>query len=349
MSDLLSIGQHLERGVGLPVGMPASDVSSDQSSDANRRPLTFSTRRSHSSRKTTASSASSAKSELSLGAKLAAISVQREADRQERIAQRRAVWEADRRGWRGKCPACLDQGRDYLTELDCRCAAGQARAAERERRHLEILRETIANDAQRVIAAAAIPPEYHDWTLENFPRQTRTLATLQKWAADWNERDGLILFGHYGTGKTSLMIGLLRILARDYLTRHYGGVIRARFKRASQFLAELRAAMDAHDGAYDRLMMEAEQVRLFVLDDLGRENPKSEWVSETLFEILDARYAHGLPILATTNYRPDDLAARLGVHGDAIMERINDRCVWLEVKGASMRKSQPRVIELPDL
>lgn len=271
----------------------------------------------------------------------------REMERAERIAERRARWEADSVDWQGECASCLDTGCDYLTELDCDCPAGEARAQERDRRRAARRAEAIEEQVAATLGAARIPPEYAGWTLDNFPRRgSQALLRLRGWANAWDGRDGLILFGNYGVGKTSLMIGLLRALALRYLSqRDSDAVIRARFTRASQLMADLRAAMDSEDHSYDHLMTTAKQVRLFVLDDLGRENPKSDWVSETLFEIIDARYAHGLPILATTNYTPDTLTARLGANGEAIMERLNDRCVWMRINGASMRKAQARVME----
>lgn len=276
---------------------------------------------------------------------LAAINAQREADRAAVLAERRAAWHAASLHWQGDCATCLDTGRDFMTDLDCACSAGEHRGAERERRRLEARQEVIAVQAREVMRSACIPPEYADWTLENFPRRVRTLISLRGWAANWDGREGLMLFGPYGVGKTSLMIGLMRLLVTNYLSLREDGVIRARFKRASELFTQLRAAMDEEDGAYDRLMTEAKRVRIFVLDDLGRENPKSDWVSETLFEIVDGRYAHGLPIFATTNYTPETLSSRLGGNADAIMERINDRCAWMRVTGASMRKTHARVIE----
>lgn len=344
MSDLRSIGDHMADGK-LPVNL-ISQVAEPSLIPQRTTSGSRSMIRSFSRRRMSVSCDSSVRDPSSaIQTQLAAIKAQRDAERAARLDERRTRWQADRQGWRGHCLACLDTGSDYLTQLDCSCPAGIAVAAERERTQLEHMRQFIAAKVRDVMAVAGIPAEYRDWTLENFPRRTRTLTTLTRWADEWNARDGLVLFGSYGTGKTSLMISLMRVLATHYLTGDPHGVIRARFKRASELLSDLRAAMDTKDESYDRLLTEAKQIRLFVLDDLGRENPKSEWVSETLFEIIDARYAHGLPIFATTNYTPETLPGRLGINAEAIMERINDRCVWIKVTGSSMRTSQARVLE----
>ena len=348
MGDLRSIGDRIAHD-GLPPSLAAFQqtyaIPQDQMTPPSTTPSPKArTRRSWSN--STASLIASDGGPNRLSAKLASIKAMRDAERAQRIAERRARWEADSADWQGECATCLDTGCDYLTELDCDCPAGVARAEERDRRRAARRAEAIDEQITAVLGAARIPPEYAGWTLDNFPRRSQSLLRLRGWASDWDGREGLILFGNYGVGKTSLMIGLLRSLALRYLSqRDSDARIRARFTRASQFLADLRAAMDSEDGAYNYLMTAAKQVRLFVLDDLGRENPRSDWVSETLFEIIDARYAHGLPILATTNYTPETLTARLGANGEAIMERINDRCVWMRINGASMRKAQARVIE----
>lgn len=355
MSDLHSLGDYIAAGA-LPAGIAGiagTTGTADRAplaSPASSRPALNprgSTPRNRGRAKRIGFDVTSESSRSHVQRKLDEINALRAEARAQEQAERRARWEADRAALAGpvRCLSCLDSGRDYLTELDCLCAAGEHRAAERERQQIEERLAFIARESRSVMDRAGVPSEYATWTLATFPRRTRSLAQVREWAEGWNERDGLLLFGSYGVGKTSLMIGLMRELVTRYLTTHPERVVRARFKRASQFFTELRAAMDSKDESYDRLITEAKQVRVFVLDDLGRENPKSEWVSETLFEIIDARYSHGLPIFATTNYSPETLPARLGVHAEAIMERVNDRCDWLKVGGVSMRKAQARVLE----
>jgi DNA replication protein DnaC len=55
------------------------------------------------------------------------------------------------------------------------------------------------------------------------------------------------------------------------------------------------------------------------LDDLGRERP-TEWVQETLYLVVNARYEECLATSVTTNLSPDGLRARFG-------EPIRDRLV----------------------
>jgi DNA replication protein DnaC len=76
---------------------------------------------------------------------------------------------------------------------------------------------------------------------------------------------------------------------------------------------------------------------LLIIDDLGAER-KSEFMQETVFNIVDARYRSGLPFIITTNLTAEELKKPQDVSYSRIYDRILERCFPIEVSGASRRR-----------
>ncbi len=86
---------------------------------------------------------------------------------------------------------------------------------------------------------------------------------------------------------------------------------------------------------------------LLVLDDLGKARV-SEFVAETMFQIVNGREEAGLPIIATTNLEPDQIAERYGpLYGPYIVSRLVGMCrlsaggapvsTWVVMDGPDLR------------
>ena len=76
---------------------------------------------------------------------------------------------------------------------------------------------------------------------------------------------------------------------------------------------------------------------LLVLDDLGKEKP-SEWVEETLYEIINARYVRRLPVIITTNVGLKAVETRYPWNGEAIVSRLFEMCAGVKVGGDDWRR-----------
>ena len=90
-----------------------------------------------------------------------------------------------------------------------------------------------------------------------------------------------------------------------------------------------------------RPVMEAD---LLVLDDLGAEKT-SEWVEETLNQIVNSRYSEKRTTLFTSNYDdnpdstdPDSLLFRIGFR---MRSRLHEMCEFLYLDGADYRELPP--------
>lgn len=115
-------------------------------------------------------------------------------------------------------------------------------------------------------------------------------------------RGWLVLLGGYGCGKTHLAAAIANTCVE------YGmGTI---FLTVPDLLDWLRASYGSPDTDYEQRFDEIRNVDLLVLDDLGTQN-STAWAEEKLFQIIDYRYTHKLPLVVTSNLRLEDLDARI--------------------------------------
>jgi DNA replication protein DnaC len=112
----------------------------------------------------------------------------------------------------------------------------------------------------------------------------------------------LVLMGPYGTGKTHLAYAIVGELLRRSVPVYAAsvpemlGMIRNGFRDAQGLDAEAR-------------LQALRRVEVLVLDDWGTEKG-SDWVSETMFQVLNHRYNERMATVITTNLTPAELRAR---------------------------------------
>jgi DNA replication protein DnaC len=169
--------------------------------------------------------------------------------------------------------------------------------------------------------ASGIPPLYRNASLDNFklpddnPPARRALAdlmlTVRSFARDYpaKSRPGLLFTGEPGTGKTHLAVAALRML----IARGFEG----RFQDYQTLLERIRAGYDQNAGASAReAYLYAMETPLLLLDDLGAQR-MTDWVEDTVTNIITHRCNHNLPMIVTTNL-PDPDA------GDTLVARDAD-------------------------
>ena len=76
---------------------------------------------------------------------------------------------------------------------------------------------------------------------------------------------------------------------------------------------------------------------ILIIDDLGAER-KSEYMQEMVFNIIDSRYRSGLPMIVTTNLTWKEITTPNEVGYARIYDRIIERCIPVQVTGASRRR-----------
>jgi DNA replication protein DnaC len=174
---------------------------------------------------------------------------------------------------------------------ECRMKQDQAEAA--NRRH--------ASFSDR-LRRSELPGDLRGFQWIDADRSSSTQVGCVAAARAWTESAGghLLIYGAAGRGKTWLAAAAVWNMLERRDVQWVSVPTLISWALAEDKSPERRAAMRAvgGDGA-------------LVLDDLGKEKP-SEWARQLLFSAIDRRIQAGRPLLITSNYDPDELAARMG-------------------------------------
>lgn len=214
-----------------------------------------------------------------------------------------------------RCEKCRDVGYidlgDSVTECEC-----LIRGREKDR-------------MERLFESAKIPARYRDKTLDNFDAtlQPRAHKIATEYVKTWPKKDGESLFfaGPVSTGKTHLARAIL-----SGLIRRHG--VTALAVTVPSLMDDLRP------GASEEFKAEQIQtlktVPLLLLDDLGAQR-NTEWVTERLFVIVNARYDELLPTIFTSNVYLENLR---NIDGwDRLVDRIVEMSTAIKMNDRNYR------------
>ena len=142
------------------------------------------------------------------------------------------------------------------------------------------------------------------------------------------QKDGLIITGKSGVGKTHLATAILnKLTERDMLV----------------LMGRLISLLDVIKGTYkDFLSKEKDIIELYskvdmlIIDDLGTERI-SCWALEKLYTIIENRNENKLPIIVTTRFNKESLLDRFYQSEDeelseAVIEKLYQFCYGIELK-----------------
>lgn len=228
---------------------------------------------------------------------------------------------------RSGCPRCFGTGMEIVPGEGARRCDCQA-----------------SDNLQRLFQAARIPARYQHCTLANYDAGTSEPMWIAKREAQIVLDDflviegrGLLLVGPVGVGKTHLAVAILRELIERYqvpgLFYQFGALLRRiqdSYNPISQTseLAVLQPVFDAD---------------VLVLDELGASKP-TDWVRDTMMQIINTRYNDKRLTIFTTNYsdkRKNEkdtselLEERIGV---PLRSRLYEMCKTIEIDGEDYRK-----------
>jgi DNA replication protein DnaC len=228
------------------------------------------------------------------------------------------------------CPHCFGTGMEVVPGLGarrCRCQT--------------------PDQGVRLFHAARIPPRYQHCTLANYDAGESELAT-SKWIAKREadriindyvtiEGRGLLFVGPVGVGKTHLAVALLQELIERY---QVNGLF-------YQFGALLRQIQDSYNPVSKNseltVLAPVFNADVLVLDELGASKP-TDWVRDTMMQIINTRYNDKRLTIFTTNYSDtrkkekdgEILEDRIGV---ALRSRLYEMCKKVVIEGEDYRKT----------
>lgn len=140
-------------------------------------------------------------------------------------------------------------------------------------------------------------------------------------------RAGLVLTGPYGVGKT----GLLTCVLSHWLDQGKVGL----WIEFYDFISEIQGGYG--DGTAKERMEAARTAEWLLLDDVGdaeRQGPETTDRQRILYQLVNFRHNHNLPILMTTNLSLSGLAQQFG---QRTVERIIESCAVVSIAGANLR------------
>jgi DNA replication protein DnaC len=159
------------------------------------------------------------------------------------------------------------------------------------------------NTGARSLEAARIPPRFRDCSFHNYyPKNDSQFFAHSFGSRLANEypavESGLLFMGPVGVGKTHLAIAVLK----DLIDRK--GVSCLFYESGSL----LKAIQDSYNPVSQtsemRVLAPVYQAEVLVLDELGASVP-TNWVRDTLYQIINSRYNNKKLTIFTTNYNDD--------------------------------------------
>lgn len=210
----------------------------------------------------------------------------------------------------------------------CKCEADKRHDEEQERRIQEFkkqmneVRRRCFNDEAMI-----------EWNFENDDMANEKVTQAMRNYVDnfpelKKQGKGLLLYGQCGTGKTYAACEVANAL----IDKGYS-VLVTNFARV---LNELQATFEKQE-----YLDSINSNSLLILDDLGIERD-TPFAREQVYNVIDARYRAGLPMIITTNLTMDKIKATQDIGNMRIYDRILEKCFPIEVDGGNRRRKAIR-------
>ena len=204
------------------------------------------------------------------------------------------------------------------------CSKRESAELERERAASE--RHQRGIEFRQRLESSGLPRELRDVDLGRLDPAgcEDAIAAAYAWGA--SSTAGLMLTGPFGTGKTTIAAGALRLLLCD---------TPGRWVSAPTLMARLGSGLGSQQREWALDLLSAR--RAVVIDDLDKTRP-TEYGAEQIFLAVDNAVTRGQQLLVTTNLSPSQLAAKWPPpFGEAIVSRLVGYCTALTVAGADRR------------
>ena len=228
-------------------------------------------------------------------------------------------YEQDGLRYCGKChtPKQTRQnlfGKEITVGCMCACAQQKYAQEEKERKNRE--------EADRIMRLRSVGISSQTFRNASFAaddgKNPKPMDTLRRYVEKWEdmkrENIGLLLYGDVGTGKS--------YGAACVANRLIEQSIPACMINLSTVLNSMGGFQSEEKNTYIADLM---RYPLLILDDFGMER-QTEYAMEQVFNIIDARYRSGKPLIITTNLSLTELNAPKSLEHKRIYDRIKEMC-----------------------
>ena len=193
---------------------------------------------------------------------------------------------------------------------------------------------------KKLLAAARIPRRYIACSFESFKTtpgtsQDHALLLAQSLVNEYPAVErGLLFMGPAGVGKTHLAVAIIRGL----IGKGFAGIF-------SEFGALLKEIQDSYNpiskSSEFKVLAPIYQTDVLVLDELGATVP-TDWVRDTMYQIINKRYNDSKLTIFTTNYFDEQRSEKEQVLEDRISSRLRSRlhemCTKVVMDGEDYRR-----------
>ena len=199
-----------------------------------------------------------------------------------------------------------------------------------ERFSLEIPEKDASN---AVYAAWKAVVEMHGGRFDLSLEAREQISKVAKWLTDPHGRPMLMFCGLCGNGKTTLALGLKRLI--EYVTEREFGYNKGKevLLSTAKGIAEERTRSSAQEGSLTRFT----KADMLIVDDLGEE-PREVMVygmlHTPLIDLINARYSSQRMTIITTNLQTDEIRAK---YGERVYDRLRESCATVVFKNESYR------------
>ena len=167
-------------------------------------------------------------------------------------------------------------------------------------------------------------------TFDNDDRKNPALSDAMRRYADGfyqmrQQNIGLLLHGPVGTGKTFYAACIANALLEKEVS--------VKMTNFTRIINDMQSTFDGRQEYLDSL----NQNNLLIIDDLGVER-ESEYMQEQVYNIIDARYRAGRPLIVTTNISLEEIKNPKNVQRQRIYDRVLELCLPVTVEGTSRRR-----------
>ncbi len=196
----------------------------------------------------------------------------------------------------------------------------------------------------KLLEAARIPRRYEQCSLQNYypvqgkyyTNQGNAFRFAYTLARTYPAVDrGLLFMGPVGVGKTHLSVAIMRDLVEKK-------GIPCLFYEFGSLLKEIQNSYNPISQTSElKVLAPVFEAEVLVLDELGASKP-TDWVRDTMMQIINARYNDKKLTIFTTNYldgrrteRDETLEDRIGVR---LRSRLFEMCKTVHIEGEDYRK-----------